>query len=357
MRLHLPGRGARQILLVSTTALAALLMGGPLGAGVAAPVPHGTGALPVGTLSASTTGAGHWSNLTPATDPGQISWVATTYLPTVKAVLMFGGQNSSGMSNATWEYRAKNWVQILTTSAPSPRQGAALAYDPAIGASILYGGEFGNAGMNDTWEFSGSNWTQLHPATSPPPLVSEGMVYDPAIGGLLLFGGTTNHCCGGAGSSGTWEFVHGNWKQLSPSHYPPAVNEFGMTYDVARSAVVLYGGWDPNSQGLPGSAWQFANGNWSQLSVPKSLTPRQGTGMAYDPLLREAVLYGGATKIPDSNQTFVLNATGIYLDTPSGHSPGRIAYVAMLYDPALKGILLYGGSTEKSSRTATWLFQ
>jgi len=67
-----------------------------------------------------------------------------------------------------------------------------VTYDSAVNAVVLFGGYPGTSWedtLNDTWTWNGTNWTQFHPATVPPNRYSFGMDYDPAYKAVLMFGG------------------------------------------------------------------------------------------------------------------------------------------------------------------------
>lgn len=75
--------------------------------------------------------------------------------------VLFGGEDSSGLSpNLTWDWNGTAWTQE-DNSGPSARSGAQMAYDAVRRVSVLFGGNNGGA-LGDTW-FTGPAFVQPGP--------------------------------------------------------------------------------------------------------------------------------------------------------------------------------------------------
>ena len=75
----------------------------------------------------------------------------------------------------------------------------------------------------------------------------------------------------------------------------PAPRDFsGMVYFPPRAEVVLFGGADENGRTVA-DTWAFDQHGWRELHPATSPSARAGFAMAYDPALRQIVLYGGCT--------------------------------------------------------------
>jgi hypothetical protein len=74
-----------------------------------------------------------------------------------------------------------------------------MAFDPDLNEVILFAGYL----LNDTWIWDGSNWTQVFPSTVPPDRYSFGMNYDSATHAVVLFGGFSS----GDIRPDTWELA------------------------------------------------------------------------------------------------------------------------------------------------------
>ena len=61
-----------------------------------------------------------------------------------------------------------------------------MVYDPDLNEVVLFGGSYD---FNDTWVWDGNNWTQVTPAVSPDERYYFGMDYDSAAHAAVIFGG------------------------------------------------------------------------------------------------------------------------------------------------------------------------
>ena len=252
-------------------------------------------------------------------------------------VVLFGGDEDSGEVNDTWIYNAGSWTELALGIAPSPRMGAAMAYDSADGYVVLFGGWNSFNVLGDTWIFKGGAWTQLAPPVSPPPREFASMTYDTADGYVLLFGG------GGQGTnvtlSDTWRYKAGAWEQLSPATSPPSRFGAAMAYDPVDRYVVLFGG--ANSS-VYGDSWTFNGATWTRLSPPVGPASRWGTGLAYDAEEGGLVLFGGFDRLGAFGDTWLFKA-GLWGPLAPMTSPSARGALAMTTDSADGYVLLVGG--------------
>jgi hypothetical protein len=267
-------------------------------------------------------------------------------------VVLFGGASGQSIYGDTWIWNYA-WRQVFPTSSPSPRQGTAFAYDGAAGNVLLFGGSptapvGAGTAFGDTWTWDGCNWTQQFPPTSPPARVWSQMVYDPVTRTVLLFGGT-NTPDGNDSYSDTWEWngLTRTWRELQPTSHPSARTTNPMAYDPRTRTVVLLGGVATNLTAL-NDTWTWNGINWVQHFPATSPEPRNGPGMVYDSALGAVVLFGGAVGICCSsnlNDTWVWNGvdwTEIY---PATMLPQARNGVNIAYDPIYRVTLLFGGDT------------
>src|SRR6267154_1683738 len=82
-----------------------------------------------------------------------------------------------------------------------------------------------------------------------------------------------------------------NWNQLSPAASPPARYYPAMAYDPVSKKIVLFGGFSDN--GNLNDTWTFDGSNWTQVATPVAPPARNGAGMAFDRPSRKLVLFGG----------------------------------------------------------------
>ena len=119
-----------------------------------------------------------------------------------------------------------------------------MAFDSATGQLILFSGE--NA-SNDTWNWDGTNWNPLSPSTSPQSRGSASMAFDPASGQLILFGGLSNSTSDTLNDTWNWGFPCPKaitWTELFPADFPSARNGSSMAFDPVMGQLILFGGID-----------------------------------------------------------------------------------------------------------------
>ncbi|MFT4514763.1 MAG: hypothetical protein ACI91B_003476 [Planctomycetota bacterium] len=64
-----------------------------------------------------------------------------------------------------------------------------MAYDSVRGTGVLFGGSDSSGYRDDTWQWDGANWTKLQPTANPPARSSFRMIYDSTNQSTDCFGG------------------------------------------------------------------------------------------------------------------------------------------------------------------------
>lgn len=165
--------------------------------------------------------------------------------------------------NDTWTWDGDNWTE-QPANGPVGRAGASATWDPNLGEALLFGGSIDgtdNSGslLNDLWAWDGSTWIQQTPAApQPPSRTGATFTADPAAGGDVLLGGLD--ASGAAG--GSWLFVNGTWKALSPANAPAPTGEATAAWVSGTSQLVYFGGTATN--GATSAA------TWALVEVPKT---------------------------------------------------------------------------------------
>ncbi len=280
-----------------------------------------------------------WTQLSTSTNPGPRSDVSMAYDPADGYVLLYGGEGVNGELNDTWAFQDGTWTRLQTSIMPPTREDAPMVYDAADGYILLFGGVNKAPSpnyhyYNDTWTFKSGRWTMLATAQAPSPRGQPGMVYDPASGYTLLFGGSTDYWSVNGGQADTWKYQRGVWTQLYPSGSPDHRNSFGLVWDPAIAGDLFYGGWDP--AGTCGNDQNdtriYAEQVWRQLTPASSPGERQEFGIDYDPALGAAILFGGGEDVGASpeagcgtpvflNDTWQFSLTQPSTNNPQNNSP------------------------------------
>lgn len=255
-----------------------------------------------------------WSQLSVlGAPPGPRASAQYGYDPVRHRVLIFGGYGSHypgdpwAYLNDVWELSLEGqprWAELTPSGTPPVgRLAGAAAYDVLRQRFVGFGGTRGLP--VDTWELDLSGeptWSTVQ-ADGPAPPGSYGMasIYDPVRDRMIIFGGSTSDYYYGTHND-TWELqLHGvvpNWHKLDPmGPLPVARRTMASIYDPLRDRMIIYGGWDGNSDEFLGDAWALSlHGSlqWTQLETGGTLPMvRDATAAAYDPAADRMVVFGG----------------------------------------------------------------
>jgi N-acetylneuraminic acid mutarotase len=192
----------------------------------------------------------------------------------------------------------------LFATNPSPRYAPRMAFDESSGIGILFGGRGLDDkatglihGSDETWAWVRNQWVQQFPAVNPPARSDHAMVYDSKRDRIIMFGGrkeatVVRQKVGVHGD--TWAWHNSEWQDLAPAHAPSARYFPGMAYDRDRDKVVLFGGYNYNTDGKTIESrfdtWEFDGNDWSRVNengpdVSKAL-------LVFDAARHETLLVG-----------------------------------------------------------------
>lgn len=218
---------------------------------------------------------------------------AATFDPDRRRVIIFGGISGAPGANI-YELVEGSWRVITPKAgAPSARIDAAITHAafPSKRGVFLFGGKAGAVESNETWSFDGVDWTQVTTSTTPPGRSHHAMVFDRERGRIVMFGGQDN-----SGFRGDmWEYDGTNWMQIAflPSDVVPAARgDAAMAYDPVNKNVVLFGG-DLGAMGVDGNTWTWDGQIWTRHDTALTPPPRRKAGMAWDAARRRIVVFGG----------------------------------------------------------------
>ena len=166
------------------------------------------------------------------------------------------------------------------------------------------------------------------------------------------------------------------WEDLNPPTNP--TGELGgillwssMCYDAHRQRFVLFGGGNiPTERGDPGT-WAYSpkENSWSQLPLDRQPPPRANSRLAYDPVAKKIVLFGGDQLHQLLSDTWTFDVVADrWEECQPTLSPSPRGGHALLWLPSAKRMLLLGGygysstteyvaSLYKSPPLEAWLFE
>lgn len=281
-----------------------------------------------------------------------LTYQAAVYHEALQRIVVFGGYDASGPSDAIWQVDLSKaetidggWHNVTAafsaSERPATRRGAAVAYDPVRQVMVIFGGDnrLGEV-YDETWEYAAGGgtfgdepigvWRESTSAMSPSPMFAATMAFDPTLQKIVLYGFA-------ATGAETWTY-DGQWTQLVTT-MQPEVFRAAMAVDEARQRVVLHAG---------GDTYELVDGDWTLPAQATKPPPRTGEMLAYDPGLQKLVMFGGQRVTPDGTlavlaDTWVYDGAWAALATPfapPGRRTGRL-----VTDPVNDRVWLFGGST------------
>jgi len=296
---------------------------------------------------------GAWTPLGSSPSPPARRGHTMTYDPSRNVIVLAGGASSAPTQLGTWEFDGVAWS--LRPAAAIDLVGATAAFDQVRRRVLLFGRT--NAGKSAAWEWDGTTWS---PATPPSQRWGATAGTDPNTGLVLVFGGgiPADPLCGACPafdtSQDTLLQVEGAWKN---SEYitPGARDGHAASYDVDRRRVVVFGGW--TGSGLTNETLEGTAAGW-RLIPAGAIPARTEAAMAYVAVgsLHATVLFGGANLAGTSfDDTWAWNGRA-WTNLAPQVSPGPRAAHAMAFDPVRKRLVLFGGRGTIGPLSDTWEF-
>ncbi|MCI4345133.1 MAG: PKD domain-containing protein [Thermoplasmata archaeon] len=309
---------------------------------------------------------GTWTNRTPSSatnSPGGAGGIVNTglaYDPVLQGLILFGGQlwaaGGAGPSSETWEYVHGGWTNLTGSFglSPPPRSFTPLAYDP-LGAQLLVVGGGGYSGqyLGDTWA--------LGPANGSPRLFVT--INSSSYTGVapLTVHLSANASQGIAPYTYSWSFGDGsaNASGANVTHTFGSSGGFTVTVS-ATDSNLTHGSATALVSVLP--HWALANA-WSEVGGPNaSVLPqpasRSAAALAYDPSLKEVVLFGGyAVNVSAYGDTWAFsNGSWTDLTTTLTSAPPARWEARLVWDAQDGYLLLFGGRDPAQFFNDTWSF-
>jgi len=182
-------------------------------------------------------------------------------------------------------------------------------------------------------------WHSMGVTPSLTGRTAPAVAYDPVRDQVVLFGGHDNG--NKLQDTWIWDGKTATWTLSNPATKPPIRSGAGMAYDPVRKKVVLFGG---DGGGFNrNDTWLWDGSNWTKVNPTTSPTPRTIMQMAWDGT--HVVLFGGfdGSSLDD---TWIWDGTTWTEQNPT-ISPLKRQFGFMTYDG--KGALLYGGASSLPS--------
>jgi hypothetical protein len=311
--------------------------------------------LPIAALHAVIAAGVLWSIAAPAWGQCEPEWVQRFDVPAARArpamaydaarqvVVLIGGDNPANDDAAMrqmWEWNGVRWTR--RTDVVGGPQGeldfVEMAYDSWRGVSVVRVRRPDPA-PPETWEFDGQTWSLR--ATGGPAGPYASMTFDSWRGVTVLWARVE--------SAGTWEWDGVAWRlrDLGPGN--PGEGSFELAFDESRGVTVAFGLRAGQSQ-----TWEWDGQNWTQAFIGGPEL-RGNQGMAYDPALKEVVIFGGNVGGFYYDDTWAWNGSSWRFITAG--QPSKRSDHAMVYDAARGELVVFGGEQAfRQPMSETWTF-
>ncbi len=275
------------------------------------------------------------------------------------------------------------WRRGDALTAPQARFSAGASRDVTTGKIVIYGGrtdafgncdETGNEICGALWSFDGGAFNVEVPSNRPGVIAARerhAQAYDSRRGELIVFGGKGAVGCtepNVAFCGDTWAFAE-TWRDLTPGKgitpdglSPQRRVGHAMVYDSFRSEIIMFGGTSEEGNPCEGpeiacrATWRWTGKAWEVAQAANSSSPaplsRREHAMAYDPVRRRVVLFGGNRPI-DNNQFNVERLDDTWEWDGAGWSQVGLAAVvpqptarddaSMTFSPKHGRVVMFGG--------------
>ncbi len=259
------------------------------------------------------------------------------------------GKLKTGPLDDTWEWDGTRWSRGEVFG-PAARYGHAMAFHTGAGVTLLVGGRDFGGPLPDAWLYDGTTWQNITAPTQPSPRWGQAMAYDAGRQRVVLFGGT-NARGDSVVLGDTWEWDGRTWAQVATTGPAPRRGAV-MAYDPVSRRTLMFGGYTglPSVGGSGASAEFFAWDGvaWTPVFSPAFPTPRHAGAMVFDEHRSVLVAYGGhAGKdvgAPKADEIWEWNGSTWCVSAGTagvGHEQ-RWGF-AMFFDPIHRAPLIAGG--------------
>lgn len=132
------------------------------------------------------------------------------------------------------------------------------------------------------------------------------------------------------------------WELLSPTTSPSARFYPAMAYDPVSKKVVLFGGGGNNAN--LNDTWVFDGTNWTEVTTSVAPPVRNGASMAFDRHLGKLVMFGGFDTNTYLQDTWLWDgATSTWTQVQMNSSPPKATGAMLFTDPLSGRAMMFGG--------------
>jgi hypothetical protein len=146
------------------------------------------------------------------------------------------------------------------------------------------------------------------------------------------------------------------WLRIILPESPSPRADAAMAYDPISKKIVLFGGFDATSQ--LNDTWIWDGAQWTQINTPVAPSGRAGAGMAFDRVTGQVVLFAGFDGTNYLQDTWLWDgATSTWTQASPVASPAPATGPSLFTDPVNGHVDTFGGfniTTRYASSTWQW---
>jgi len=143
-----------------------------------------------------------------------------------------------------------------------------------------------------------------------------------------------------------------NWIQLSPTLSPPERGYPSMAYDPVSKRIVLFGGYNGT---YLNDTWTFDGTTWTQMQTPVAPPPRTNATMAFDRGTHTLLLFGGYNGSQYLGDTWIWNgAKSRWSQAHPAVSPKAVTGPMLFPDPVNGHVDVFGGFDGRFYQATTY---
>jgi len=289
-----------------------------------------------------------WTDRTPTVSPPPRFGTQLAYDPGSQRIVLVGGRTVQDAVSDMWTWDGTTWSQVsLPALPPDPHTDVQLAYDVTHSYLVYCGAQAVSGGGAHTLRWSGTSWVDLNAPCPSDGIAPNRMVYNPASASLVLYSSTARK---------TYEWTGTAWVELTVgANAPPSVRT-GIGLAADQFSIIMYGGADLGGVVLGGNparlVYDSTGATWSYFMEGFLLQRPPAaaySATAFDPLTGHGVVAGGGGYGLDSFFPTWLWGRGKWVEVPQATTPDTIpsprADAALAYDPIRRQFVMFGGTT------------
>jgi hypothetical protein len=143
------------------------------------------------------------------------------------------------------------------------------------------------------------------------------------------------------------------WTLTSPASSPPARAGHAMAYDPVRKQALVFGGYD--DAGYLNDTWTWDGSTWTKQAPATSPAPRAGSGIAFDRVTRQLVMFGGFTGSGYLGDTWTWDgSTSSWTRRNTATRPPKVSGPMLFTDPVTGHVDMFGGFDGILFQGITW---